>query len=233
MTGDIDPVDDGSVSPTDASSQGSSPAYNETFFPLPAPTSTPRHGYSSRYGRQTSVSELASHFNRHTLQSSRRSSAIAPTSIPLVLKSHDPTHLAILSTSHSHRIARRRTSAMQRYTPSQLERVSSMVERYLDDTVAPVNLPRRSSVAQEAEFEDPDDDYHPSMMIEEDEVYSPTSPRSFTFGHASPEGDISSNVFPPTPPILPGESTSRRGSLVNVNRLRRRTLTRGRLSISK
>lgn len=242
-TGDIDPIDDGSVSPTDASSRGSSPTYYDTFFPPDAPTSTPRHGYNSRYGRQMSVTELSQHFHQHTIQSGRRASAIAPTSIPLMLKTHDPTHLAVLSTSHSNRIARQRTSATRRCSAAHLEKISSMVEQYLDHEAAPISLPRRRSVAEEVELEDPDDDFHPSVMVDEDDGCPPTSPTSFSVAPISPdEGlgagsgfyDLADDWRPLTPPLLPGESRSRRGSTVKPVRLRRRTtLTKSRLSISK
>lgn len=248
VTTGLENIDDGSISPTDSSSRGSSPDYyHNPLFSHNAPTSMPRlQNSNTKSARQTSVTELSQFFMRQTLQSRRRSSASSPTSIPFMLRSHDPTSLAILSNTHASRISRRRTSLQPRNlpcSPAHLDRVASLVEKYLDDGSGLAGSVRRRSDARDMGLEEPEDDeVHPSMMMEEEDDV-PLSPTSYASPDEGLRSDgayfaLSSCVVPPTPPLLPGElpsgPTSRRNSYdktIKPVRIRRKTVTKSRLSI--
>ena len=205
--------DSGSVSPTDSSSRGSSPSFYEyNSYSNLAPTSTPSGHFSSsgKSSRQTSITELSQYFTRQTLTSSngiRRSSI--NTSVPLMLRSHDPNSLAILNATHSRRASRRRTSLQQRSVAAHLDRVSSMVEQYLEEGAVPpasVNSScgRRKSAAAIARdptlslgLEAADDDMHPSMMMEEEDdvVGELSSPTSSAFSSVPSPIEGGSSIF--------------------------------------
>ena len=234
----LDEYEDGTVSPTDSSSRGSSPSlWDYPLYNKNAPTSAPGIECANN-ARQMSISELSQHFTRQTLQPGPRPSAPAPTtSVPLMLRAHDPTNLAILNTTHARRISRRRPSTQQKVpcSAAHLDRMTSFVEQYLDDGAISCGPSRRRSGAREVDFEDPDDDFHPSMLLEEDSASSTPSPidgprPGFDYF------DLSSDPVLPTPP-LPGDvarALSRKNSLdkaLKPVRVRRRTLTKSRLSI--
>ena len=131
--------EDGSESPIDASSRSSTPGcYSpELDYQSCASSTRPSSSHLSSHPT-TSMSELSQYFRHHSIKPQRRSTpnpldhAHAPLGF---YRPHDPADLALLSTTHAHRIARRTQSLRGlQCNPKHLHRVASLVEGMMQDS---------------------------------------------------------------------------------------------------
>lgn len=151
----------GSESPVDPSSRSSTPGCN-----------SPEHGYQSWSGPSTrpssshhfpsqstttSISELSQYFTRHSLQSQQRRSTPNPLDYththahaPLGLyRPHDQANLALLSTTHAHRIARRKQSLKGlQCNPKHLHRVASLAAGIMERDDGELTIAYRGFTSQ-------------------------------------------------------------------------------------
>lgn len=129
---------DGSESPIAPSSRPSTPGCYSSEHDYPSCTSTnpPSNRHLSSQST-TPISEISEYFTRHSIQPQRHSTPnpLDHAHAPLGLyRAHDPTDLALLSTTYAHRIARRRQSLRGlQCNPKHLHRVASLMEGMVED----------------------------------------------------------------------------------------------------
>ena len=151
----------GSESPADPSSRSStpgchSPGHNNQPWSGPSTRPSSSHHFPSQ-STTTSISELSQYFTRHSLQSQQRRSTPNPLNYththahaPLGLyRAHNSANLALLSTTHAHRIARRKQSLKGlQCNPKHLHRVASLAAGIMERDDSEVIMTYRGITSQ-------------------------------------------------------------------------------------